>query len=782
MNPAKIKFIPAPLLKSLMSAIVDSALDAIISVDENQRIILFNAAAERMFQCPRQEALGQKLDRFMPERHRTAHRQGVENFGHAGKTPRGSGHLDTVHGLRANGEEFPLEASFSQVAVNGKKIYAAILRDVTERLRAEESHARLAAIVEFSNDAIIGINLEGIVTSWNDRAEKIFGYSRMEMVGQTLASLIPSDRRDEREQILRRVHCGHVKHFDTVRRCKDGRLIEVSIMVSPIKDVAGQVTGTSWVARDITASKRAELELRRREEYFRSLIEYASDLITLLDESGIIHFQSPSVGRILNYQPEELAGRNISEFVHPEDWPRLAAMIRRALANSDSPVSIECRVRHHDGGWHLFASVGRSLPHGTDGKRVVFNSRDITASRNLEEQLLQAQKMEAIGTLSGGIAHDFNNMLTVVIGSLDAIARRLARRQTGGGDDGEFIASMQRSVELATQGAEKAAQLTHRLLAFARRQPLAPKPTDLNLVIRDRIDLLRRTIGEAVDLETVFGGGLWLTSVDQNQLENVLVNLVINARDAMPEGGKLTVETANAHLDDTYVRQFGDVAAGQYVLLSVTDTGVGMTNDLLQRVFEPFFTTKKGGTGSGLGLPMVHGFVKQSGGHIRIYSEIGQGTAVKLYLPRNLQLGVTATPAARPLTAEPMPRADRDEAILVVEDSHEVRQFAKTILEDLGYAVVAVVDGLEAVRTVRSGARFDLLFTDVVLSVSLNGRELAQLLREGRPDLPVLYTTGYTRNAIVHNGRLDADVDFIQKPYSQRDLALKLRELLDRPI
>ncbi len=399
-----------------------------------------------------------------------------------------------------------------------------------------------------------------------------------------------------------------------------------------------------------------------------------------------------------------------------------------------------------------------------------------------EATLVQSQKMDAIGQLTGGIAHDFNNMLTVVIGSLDAIARRLARWQTGGGDDGEFVASMQRSVELATQGADKAAQLTHRLLAFARRQPLAPKPTDLNLVIRDMIDLLRRTIGEAVDLQTVFGGGLWLTSVDQNQLENVLVNLVINARDAMPEGGKLTVETANAHLDDTYVRQFGDVAAGQYVLLSVTDTGVGMANDLLQRVFEPFFTTKKGGTGSCLGLPMVHGFVKQSGGHIRIYSEIGQGTTVKLYLPRNLQSEVAATPAARPSTAEPMPRADREEAILVVEDSHEVRQFAKTTLEKLGYAVVAVADGLEAVRTVRSGTRFDLLFTDVVLSGSLNGKELAQLLREGQPGLPVLYTTGYTRNAIVHNGRLDADVDFIQKPYSQRDLALKLRELLDRPI
>jgi signal transduction histidine kinase/CheY-like chemotaxis protein len=398
-----------------------------------------------------------------------------------------------------------------------------------------------------------------------------------------------------------------------------------------------------------------------------------------------------------------------------------------------------------------------------------------------EATLVQSQKMDAIGQLTGGIAHDFNNMLTVVIGGLDAIARGLARRQTERHDDREFVASMQRSVELATQGAEKAAQLTHRLLAFARQQPLAPKPTDLNLVIRDMIDLLRRTIGEAVDLETVFGGGLWLTFVDQNQLENVLVNLVINARDAMPEGGKLTVETANVHLDDTYVRQFGDVTAGQYALLSVTDTGAGMANDVLQRVFEPFFTTKKGGTGSGLGLPMVHGFVKQSGGHIRIYSEIGHGTTVKLYLPRHVQSAVTATPPALLSRTEPMPRAQREQAILVVEDSQEVRQFAKTTLEELGYAVVAVADGLEAVRTVRSGTRFDLLFTDVVLSGALNGRELAQLLREGQPSLPVLYTTGYTRNAIVHNGRLDADVDFIQKPYSQRDLALKLRELLDRP-
>jgi PAS domain S-box-containing protein len=747
-----------------MSAIVDSALDAIISVDENQRIILFNAAAERMFQCPRQEALGQKLDRFMPERHRTAHRQGVENFGHAGKTPRGSGHLDTVHGLRANGEEFPLEASFSQVAVNGKKIYAAILRDVTERLRAEESHARLAAIVEFSNDAIIGINLEGIVTSWNDRAEKIFGYSRMEMVGQTLASLIPSDRRDEREQILRRVHCGHVKHFDTVRRCKDGRLIEVSIMVSPIKDVAGQVTGTSWVARDITASKRAELELRRREEYFRSLIEYASDLITLLDESGIIHFQSPSVGRILNYQPEELAGRNISEFVHPEDWPRLAAMIRRALANSDSPVSIECRVRHHDGGWHLFASVGRSLPHGTDGKRVVFNSRDITASRNLEEQLLQAQKMEAIGTLSGGIAHDFNNMLAGILGSAELVREDL----------GDTHPSQQYIQSIMT-AANRSRELVQQILTFSRRQESEKQVLRLQPIVGECVKLLRSTIPAMVKITHYVDAKCPPVLANPTQIHQVVMNICTNAWQALAEtGGRIDITLRALEVDADMVARHRELRLGSHACLTVTDNGCGMDAATRKRIFEPFFTTKPISKGSGLGLSVVHGIIKSHLGAILVESEPGRGTTFQIYLPTR---PASQKESPSPVSAIPHGHGER---ILFVDDEAIVGRSTEEFLRRLGYAVTRFEESEEALARFRQAPQdFDLIFTDWAMPV-MSGTELVSAMHEVRPGIPMLLMSGFVDNTMEKNAKTTGIGEVLTKPVTPELLAQAVAQVLSR--
>jgi CheY-like chemotaxis protein len=297
-------------------------------------------------------------------------------------------------------------------------------------------------------------------------------------------------------------------------------------------------------------------------------------------------------------------------------------------------------------------------------------------------------------------------------------------------------------------------------------------------------ELLRRTLSETISVETVLAGGLWPTLADANQLENALINLAVNARDAMPNGGRLTIETANAYLDEAYARRFGDVAAGQYVLLVVSDTGTGMAVDLLEKVFEPFFTTKPAGEGSGLGLAMVHGFVKQSGGHVRIYSEVGHGTTVKIYLPRLIQPEQTAAaPAARPHRAFPPSRAQPEETVLLVEDNEGVREYAKSTLEEMGYRVLAAADALEALRLLGSASRVDLLFTDVVLPGAISGRELANKILAQNDGLPVLFTTGYTRNAIVHHGRLDANVHLVSKPYTQQDLARKIRELLDgKPI
>jgi signal transduction histidine kinase/ActR/RegA family two-component response regulator len=403
--------------------------------------------------------------------------------------------------------------------------------------------------------------------------------------------------------------------------------------------------------------------------------------------------------------------------------------------------------------------------------------------REAEDILRQAQKIEAVGQLTGGIAHDFNNLLTIIIGNLDTLRRRLAQVPTGE-DASHLAATLARPLDRALQGARSAAQLTHRLLAFSRRQTLEPARLDLNHLVSGMSDLLRRTLGETISVETVLAGGLWPTFADSNQVENALINLAVNARDAMPSGGRLTIETANAYLDEAYALRFGDVAPGQYVLLSVTDSGSGIAPDLLEKVFEPFFTTKPVGEGSGLGLSMVHGFVKQSGGHVRIYSEVGHGTTVKIYLPRLTNTDQpAAAPAAKPASPSPLSRARPQETVLLVEDNDGVREYATSALEDLGYRVLEARDASEALRLLEGEPRVDLLFTDVILPGAIGGRELAAKVLEQRAGLPVLFTTGYTRNAIVHHGRLDANVHLLNKPYTEQDLARKVRELLDgKPI
>jgi signal transduction histidine kinase len=394
-----------------------------------------------------------------------------------------------------------------------------------------------------------------------------------------------------------------------------------------------------------------------------------------------------------------------------------------------------------------------------------------------EATLRQAQKMEAVGQLTGGIAHDFNNLLTVIIGNLDSMRRQLEKVPDTAA---EFAKKLAPSLNSALKGADSAAQLTQRLLAFSRRQALKPARVDLNRLVTDMSEILRRALGEDIDIETVLGAGLWPTFVDAHQVENVLLNLALNAKAAMPSGGHLTIETANTYLDDAYVARFGDVAAGQYAMLCVSDTGTGIRPEVLDRVFEPFFTTKSRGEGSGLGLPMVHGFVKQSGGHIRIYSEEGVGTTVKIYLPRATgDEKVAVTPAGKPTAPTPTPNAKKDETVLVVEDNDGVRDYATEVLEQLGYRVLAAGDAKEALRLLADGEHIDLLFTDVVLPGAITGRVLADQAKDMRPDLRVLYTTGYTRNAIVHQGRLDPDVHLLNKPYTQQDLARKVRERLD---
>ncbi|HUR19172.1 MAG TPA: ATP-binding protein [Vicinamibacterales bacterium] len=393
---------------------------------------------------------------------------------------------------------------------------------------------------------------------------------------------------------------------------------------------------------------------------------------------------------------------------------------------------------------------------------------EVSERMKAEEALRQAQKMEAVGQLTGGIAHDFNNLLTIVIGNIELLQRRLP----------EDAGRLRRAADHAMQGARRAATLTQRLLAFSRRQALDPRPIDPNQLVQGMSELLRRALGETVVLETVLAGGLWRTTADPNQLENAILNLAVNARDAMPSGGKLTIETANTSLDEHYVEALAEpVPPGQYVLISVSDTGTGMDKATMDRVFEPFFTTKEAGKGTGLGLSQVYGFVRQSNGHARIYSELGQGTAVKIYLPRLLGADSGTIPAPSGMTTASL---GEGETILVVEDEHNLRHFTTETLRELGYVVLEAPDGHAALDVVHRHPEIALLFTDVVLGGGMNGRALADEVRRRRPNVRVLFTTGYTSNAIVHHGRLDPGVQLVGKPFTYVELASKVRSVLDQ--
>lgn len=491
------------------------------------------------------------------------------------------------------------------------------------------------------------------------------------------------------------------------------------------------------------------------------------DLLMVIGTDGKFRAVSPAWTVVLGHTPQEVVDRSLLEFIHAEDVERVQSGLQSAAAGRDL-TDFENRYCHKDGSarwisWHTSA----------EGELIYAYGRDITARKQAEVELARAQdtlrqtqKMDAMGQLTGGIAHDFNNMLAIVIGSLDVASRRLQRGES----------DIERHLESARAGAMRAATLTQRLLAFSRQSPLSPRILNLNELVASMSELLRRTLGERIGLETVLAGGLWPSYVDPNQLESAILNLAVNARDAMPDGGNLTIETANSHLDDRYVAREVGLNPGQYVMIAVTDGGSGIAPDILEKVFDPFFTTKPIGKGTGLGLSMVYGFAKQSGGHVRIYSEVGTGTTVKLYIPR--YFGSGEKPDSSYLeTMRPTPPS-RAETVLVVEDEDRVRQMSCEALRELGYTVYEAASGEQALQMFDSLGQVDVLFTDVVMA-GMTGRQLADALLRRAPHLKVLFTTGYTKNAVVHNGVLDPGVAFLSKPFTVEALAVKLRATLD---
>ncbi len=862
-----------------LERIISSALDAIITVDESQCVTIFNPAAVKMFGCSAESAMCAPLSRFIPDRFRDRHREHVREFAEGGSRGQKMGEYRTIYGLRKDGTEFPIEASISQIEVSGQRFFTVILRDLTDIAQAHESRAKLASIVESSDDAIISKTLDGVVTSWNHGAERIFGYASEEMVGKPMLKLFPAGLENEETTILERIRAGEsIRHFESVRLRKDGHLIDVSVTISPIRGSDGQIVGVSKVARDISAQKRAESALRDSERRARRFIEEAPICVAMLDRemrylaasrrwteiygrgrqelTGISHYElQPDIpeywkqahrrglqGEVIRndedcwLQPDGterwlrwalhpwreesgaiggivMTAEDITQQKKDQDTLKWQASLfdqsydAVAVWEWNGAIKFWNRGAERTYGFSREESVGRIshdllktkadtgfdellailekekiwegvLKHTTRSGKQIFvearmlliregerhyvleTCRDISEKLQLEQQLRQSQKMEGIGRLAGGVAHDFNNLLGVILGCSELL------------EEANDLKKVHGRAEEIRKAAERAANLTRQLLAFSRKQMLEPRVVDLTEIVSDMMKMLPRLVGEDVLFHTNLAPDLGKVKIDPGQIEQVLLNLVVNARDAMPQGGQITIETQNFEMTGEYAESHADVEPGPFAVVTISDSGEGMTAETQSHIFEPFFTTKHQGTG--LGLATVYGVVRQSGGHIWVYSEIGRGTTFKLYFPR-----VDAAPeeSAPPRLPEIIVRAS--ETILLVEDSESLRHVAREFLELAGYQVLEAVDGKDAVRIAASHPLpVHLLLTDVVMP-AMSGTEVAKQVCQHHPEAKVLYMSGYTADAIVHHGVLDEGLALLTKPFSRASLTQKVREVLN---